>query len=143
MWRDMRPDAAVRTSVYAQKVDVAGMMSWKAGGVKVSSTSLNPRSRIISDGSGGAIIAYSFEKDGKILRVQKLDGNGRTAWQENGVSITEGGFSSQFIASDGQGGVIVAWGTGKGLLNSEKAYVQKVSAEGKPLWGEKGIRLNN
>ena len=63
-----------------------------------------------------------------------MDINGDALWAHNGVTITQDGFSSQFISPDGQGGVIVAWG-------SENACVQKVSADGDLLWGTDGIRV--
>jgi hypothetical protein len=38
--------------------------------------------------------------------------------------------------SDGQGGIIAAWG-----LSKSGAYVQRLNADGRLLWGEKGIKL--
>jgi len=105
----------------------------------VASTSLNPFPMIISDGTGGAIISYSLQ-DG--LYVQKVNSDGETAWPENGIPVIEDEYGGHFMAPDGQGGVIVARGVGKGIFSSEKAYVQRVSANGKVLWGEDGIRLN-
>lgn len=138
IWRDSRD----KTGVYAQKVDSSGIVSWQAGGIQVSSTSLNPRSQIVSGGFGEAAVAYSFQEDWKTLNAQKLDDDGQTAWPGNGVSVTEDGFAGYSISSDGQGGLILAWGVGKGTFSPEKAYVQRVSADGKLLWGDSGIRLN-
>jgi len=134
IWRDSRD----KTGVYAQKVDTDGTMSWQAGGIKVASTSLNPFPMIISDGAGGAIISYSLQGG---LYVQKVNINGETAWSENGIQVIEGEYQGYSIATDGQGGVIVGWGVGKGMFSSEKAYIQKVNADGRLLWGEKGIKL--
>jgi hypothetical protein len=133
-WRDSRED----TGIYAQRIDADGTMSWQAGGIKVASTSLNPFPMIINDGAGGAIISYSLQKG---LYVQKVDSDGETAWPENDVQVIEGEYQGYSIAPDGQGGVIVGRGVGKGIFSSEKAYVQSVSADGKVLWGEDGIRL--
>jgi hypothetical protein len=142
IWRDTRHDAEGETSIYAQRVDGQGDLLWQAGGVKVSSTSLNPHPCIVSDSSGGAIISYSFHEDGKELNIQRLDGDGQIAWPTDGVAITNSGFSSQFTTHDGQGGAIVAWGVGKSTFSPEKAYIQRVSTEGKLLWGEEGVRLD-
>jgi len=135
IWRDSRED----TGVYAQRVDADGTISWQAGGVKVASTSLNPHPMIVSDGACGAIVSYSLQEG---LYVQRLSGNGETVWPESGIQVIEGEYQGYSIAPDGQSGVIVGWGVGKGMSNSEKAYVQRVSVEGKLLWGEDGIRLN-
>jgi hypothetical protein len=128
--------------ICAQKVDEDGNLMWQAGGVKVASTSKNPFPQIIGTGQGDIVVSYSFEEDRENLHVQKLGSNGDTLWAENGISVLEGEFSGQFIAPDGQGGAIVAWGVNKGLFSSEKAYVQRVSADGQLMWGEDGIRLN-
>lgn len=143
IWRDTRRDAAGEASVYAQRIDENGNLLWQAGGVKVSSTSLNPHPQIISDNSGGAIISYSFQADGRILRLQKLDGDGNRQWQENGISITEKGFAGYSIAPDGIGGVIIGWGVSRSTFGSEKAYVQRVNADGELLWGTDETALNS
>ena len=136
IWRDSRATAANTASVYAQKIDVGGNLKWQAGGTKVSMTSLNPHPLIVSSDSGGAIIIYSFQEDGRILNAQKLDSNGHTLWPENGISIARDGFASDSVISDGQGGVIVTWGVG-----TNGAFVQRISVDGRLLWGEKGIKL--
>jgi len=134
-WRDSRDDIGI----YAQKVDADGTISWQAGGVKVASTSLNPHRMIVTDGAGGAIVSYSLEEG---LYVQRLNGGGQTLWLDNGIQVTDGEYQGYSIAPDGHGGLIVGWGIGKGLFSSEKAYVQRVSADGKLMWDEDGVRLN-
>ena len=136
IWRDSRAAAANSAGVYAQKVVAEGTLKWQAGGTKVSMTSLNPHPLVIGGDSGGAIIVYSFQQDWGTLNAQKLDSNGQKLWPENGISITKGGFAGNSVVSDAQGGLIVAWG-----VNSSGTYVQRVSAFGRSLWGEKGIKL--
>jgi hypothetical protein len=136
IWRDTRHDAQGEASIYAQKIDEDGNLLWQAGGIKVSATSLNPYPKIVSNSPGEAVISYSFNKDWKMLYGQKIDSNGQSIWQDNGVPITENGFSGYSIASDGQGGIIAGWGV------AGKASIQRVNADGKLLWGEDGIRLN-
>ncbi|MDD4986769.1 MAG: hypothetical protein PHQ43_13535 [Dehalococcoidales bacterium] len=135
IWRDAREG----TGVYAQRIKADGTISWQAGGVKVSSTPLNPFPMIVSDGAGGAIVSYVLEEG---LYVQRLNGNGERVWPENGIRVIDGEYQGCSIAPDGQGGVIVGWGVGKGMFSSEKAYTQRVSTDGKLLWGEDGLRLN-
>jgi hypothetical protein len=138
IWRDTRD----RASVYAQKVDAGGTISWQVGGINVASTSLNPHPRIVSGSLGEVLISYSFQEDGKMLHVQKLSNSGQTLWLENGVQVIDGEYQGYSISPDGQEGVVVGWGVGKGLFSSEKAYVQRISAEGKLMWSEEGVRLN-
>ncbi len=134
IWRDAREG-----TVYAQRIKADGTMSWQAGGIKVASTSLNPFPMIVSDEAGGAIVSYSLEEG---LCVQRLNESGETVWPENGIQVTGNEYQGYSIAPDGQGGLIVGWGVGKGLFGSEKAYIQRVSANGRLLWGDDGIRLN-
>ena len=81
----------------------------------------------VSDGAGNAIVSFG-------TRAQKIDAAGNMVWPANGVVFAAGGANS--IACDGYGGIVIAWG------ESRRSYVQRLSNEGKPLWGDKGIRLN-
>ena len=97
-----------------------------------------------SVGSGGAIIACSYkeaETGKKGLLAQRLDATGKAVWS-NGVVVTESDHITHVLSSDGQGGAIVAWGSGKFMFKSERSYVQRIDSEGKLVWGEEGIRLN-
>jgi hypothetical protein len=142
-WRDGRDrSSGVEASLYAQKVDKDGNLLWQGGGVKVSSTSLNPHHAIIYDSSGGAIISYSFPGDWKMLHAQKLDSDGKTLWGENGVLVIGDDYTGDSVSPDGLGGVVIGWGTSKGRVGSEEAYIQRVSADGTLLWGAGGIKLN-
>jgi hypothetical protein len=142
-WRDTRDrSSGSEASLYAQRVNKDGNFLWQAGGVKVSSTSLNPHHAIASDGSGGALITYSFPGDWKMLRMQKLGNNGNALWGENGVLVFDGKYSGYSVSPDGLGGVVIGWGVSKGRVGSEEAYIQRVSADGTLLWGAGGIKLN-
>jgi hypothetical protein len=126
---------------YAQKIGAGGKTEWQPGGVEVITSSLP--SNAISDGSGGVIVTFGHKESGSkksMLYVQKIDATGITVWPGTGTMVTEQG--THDIAYDGQGGAIIAWGSGKSMFSSEKSYVQRVSAEGELMWGDEGIRLN-
>jgi len=133
IWEDLRKGLM---SMYAQKIDADGSIKLQPGGEEVcyikTNSSFWPR-MAVSDGSGGAIVTYSN-------RAQRIDAGGRTMWRGDGIKFADG--DTHDLAYDGQGGAITAWGIGKSTFSLEKSYVQRVSAEGKLLWGEKGIRLN-
>ncbi len=136
-WADMRKGLI---SMYAQKVGADGSMNWQPGGAEISSSSPN---NVISDGSGGIIVTFGYkegESTGSRLCVQRIDAAGSSVWPGAGTPVTEHG--THDITCDGHGGAVIAWGSGKLMFSSEKSYVQKVNAEGKLLWGDKGIRLN-
>ncbi len=140
IWRDTRHDETGEASIYAQKLDRDGSQVWNAGGIRVSSTSLNPHPLIDTGRDGSVVVAYSFESDGRELHLQKLDANG-TAWAENGVIVTDSGFFRPCLVADGRGGAIIAWNTGGSPDKPGDTYIQRFDRDGSPLWGENGIDL--
>ena len=133
IWEDLRKGLM---SMYAQKIDAEGKIKWQAGGEEVcyikTNSSFWPR-MAVSDGSGGAIVTFG-------TRAQRIDADGRAMWPGDGVIFTTGG--THAIACDGYGGAIVAWGSGKSMLRSERSYIQRIDPDGNLLWGEDGIRLD-
>ncbi|GAH16664.1 unnamed protein product, partial [marine sediment metagenome] len=126
IWEDLRKGL---TSVYAQRIDALGDIRWQPGGEEVCYIEMNSSFwpyMAVSDGSGGVIVSFG-------TRAQKIDTAGNTIWPANGVRFAADGANS--IAYDGYGGIIVAWG------ESRRSYVQRLSDEGRPLWGNKGIKL--
>ena len=143
IWEDLRKGLM---SMYAQKIDAEGNIKWRPGGEEVcyikTNSSFWPRTAV-SDGSGGAIIAWGYkeaETNKKGLLIQRLDAVGRTMWPDDGILFTQRG--NYTLAGDGQGGAIIAWGNGKSTFRSESSCVQRVDSEGKLLWGKEGIRLD-
>ncbi|GAJ06894.1 unnamed protein product [marine sediment metagenome] len=82
---------------------------------------------------------------GEILRVQRLDAEGKLIWQDDGVPVATGvkeNCNYAAISQDGLGGALITWGTGRDVYTVEKSYLQRIDAEGNPLWGDEGIRLS-
>ena len=98
---------------------------------------------MISDGHGGAIVAWYDNRDGSAsdIYAQRLNAAGVAQWNSNGVALcTAGGWQgSPVIASDGAGGAIVAWEDQGG--GASKVYAQRVSGAGIPLWTANGVGL--
>jgi len=102
--------------VYAQRVDAEGYLRWPEGGLPVS---IAPGSQIepkmISDGSGGAIIVWQDTRnDEGDIYAQRVKRTGEIVWDEDGVPVCTApgvqGFSpltSQSITTDGRGGAII------------------------------------
>jgi len=145
IWEDLRKGLM---SMYAQKIDADGSIKLQPGGEEVcyikTNSSFWPR-MAVSDGSGGAIIAWGYkeaETNEEGLLVQRIDAAGRTAWPSNGVlACAARNRTTHAISDDGCGGVIVVWGT-KSPFRLKRSYVQRIDAEGNCLWGDEGIRLN-
>jgi hypothetical protein len=75
-WHDWR--GGTTTDVYAQRISSAGIMSWTADGIAVSTSADNQASaRIVSDGEGGAFVAWNDQRSGNYdIYAQRVGSNG-------------------------------------------------------------------
>ena len=109
-WHD---DLGGTSRIYAQRVDSAGVLLWTASGKNLSTATgeaLAPR--IVSDGSGGAIVAWHDARSGDYdIYVQRILADGTVQWTANGVALctVTGTQCYPEIVSDGAHGAIVAW----------------------------------
>jgi hypothetical protein len=108
---------------------------------------LSPNSQagpgIVSDGAGGAIIAwYDYRSlTSYDIYVQRLSAAGVPLWTANGVPLCTGSGEqlNLSITSDGAGGAIVAWEDSRS--GAGDIYAQRVNAAGSPLWTPNGVAL--
>jgi len=107
--------------------------------VRDLTSAINIYTRIVTDGSGGAIVVWEDLRKGMALYAQKVNAEGEVQWQENGVPVcTElPVVSPRFEAADSSaGGVVVAW-----IDGDRKLYAQMLNSSGQMLWGDKGILI--
>jgi hypothetical protein len=136
VWQDTR--GGVGPYAYAQRVSATGVVQWMANGVSVSG-GLGHVPQIVSDGTGGAIIAYSSGGSGVYAR--RVDGSGVVQWVAlplNAVVTFAGGPT---IVSDGAGGAIVAWFADRNQDSLDDIYAQRLSATGSRLWPTGGVAV--
>jgi hypothetical protein len=118
---------------------------WVDGGVALCSDTGNQRFPVIvSDGAGGAIVAWRDESSGNYdIYAQRVDATGTPMWVAGGLPICTAAGDQSFsqIVNDGAGGMIIAWHDGRGTDND--IYAQRVSATGTLLWTENGVVLCN
>jgi len=148
-WEDWRGDIsnAIR-SIHAQKISPEGNIQWGIGGVSLNDSSGGESPKIISDGNGGAIVAW-HQWDGVYpagdinIYAQKVNANGSVLWAHEGVEIctlTSDQRNVQLV-SDGNGGAIIAWEDRRGE-SFTNIYAQKVNAEGVIQWTPDGIPVS-
>lgn len=120
--------------IYIQRIDPAGSILWAAEGVLASTSTLHDAMpRVISDGVGGAIVAWGGSDR---VMAQRLDPDGTRLWTDEGVLLATGLYArTPYPISDGKGGAIIAWEVGYGNHN---IYAQRVRADGVTLWGSGG-----
>jgi hypothetical protein len=146
VWRDYRSGS--NWDVYAQRVNSAGTTLWADDGVTVCAYSGHQNNpQIISDGTGGAIVAWEDNRGGSYydIYVQRIDFKGTSLWAVDGVSLCVASYNQYHpsMISDGAGGYIVTWADGR-ISNSPSSfdiYAQRVDTDGVALWAPDGISL--
>ncbi len=100
------------------------------------------------DSTGGAVVVWNYSENGnKSLRAQRLDAEGNKLWGDNGIKVSSvspywGGYATPArILPDGNGGFFVTWAAGEHLKDKTSSYIQRISGDGKILWGVEGIGL--
>jgi hypothetical protein len=131
-------------TIRAQRVDSGGNVLWQAGGVQACAGSAGG-AQVVSDGSGGGIIAYERNipcDDGRIggycdmdIHAQRIDAEGNVLWGPDGVAICAGPSvpNTPRIVTDGAGGAIISFD----FLGDYAAFrAGRIDADGHVLWEE-------
>ncbi len=143
-WNDRRSGF---WDVYAQRISGAGTVQWNADGVVLHTTVSNTVSSdpvIVSDGAGGAIVAWWDSRSGNgDVYAQRLAAGGALQWTVNGLALCTavGDQWDPAIVSDGAGGAIVTWNDDRSGSNLD-IYAQRISAGGTPQWTVDGVALS-
>jgi hypothetical protein len=139
-WSDWR---GMNRVVYAQRVNPLGEVEWAANGVRLcTAPGEQIVSSIISDGEGGAIVAwYDWRSASRDIYAQKVNSSGEVAWDTMGVALctATGDQYSTMIVSDGAGGAIVTWYDYRSGNND--IYARRVNASGIVQWTTNGVAL--
>jgi hypothetical protein len=138
-------DARLSTSpqdIYAQRMASNGTVQWATNGVRVNGSlsrtfALVPTPAIVSDGLGGAIVAWS---GGSTVRLQRIDASGGARWDTTGVSVTSSGLAKEpRLAADGAGGAVVLWEDG---ISAPQLRAQRLEpTNGTTQWATGGVAL--
>lgn len=161
VWVDYRDINA--GDIYIQRFNSSGTALWGTNGKAVTSTNVTEEydAYIVSDGAGGAIVAWSWDNTTSNIQAsaQRFDGNGNALWTPGGVQlITNSGF--RYLASmvsDGAGGAIAVMvdyrkdpaGTNYNLFDpvtsalDSDIYAQRIAGNGSLLWGTGGAVVCN
>jgi hypothetical protein len=139
-WEDYRGG---NYDIYAQRVDADGIVHWTANGVAVclaANTQSLPKS--VSDGSGGAVIAWQDYRSGTSdIYAQRVNGNGEALWTTDGVPLCAAGNNQVYpvISSDGSGGAIIAWQDYRS--GNTDIYAGRVDGSGTVVWTPDGVAV--
>jgi hypothetical protein len=136
VWQDGRGGS---NKIYAQRIDSSGILRWATNGIVISTADNSLIPKITSDGVGGAIIAWFDRRIGwpySSIAIQRVNGNGDTLWQENGVILADSVNSWAYpeITGYGSNGSIVTW-----IGYNGEIYAQKIDTAGIVQWPDTGV----
>ncbi len=104
----------------------------------------------VSDGSGGAIIAWEDNRDttGDDIYAQRINAHGEVLWTMNGVAICRATGQQEYpvIVGDGAGGAIITWMDGRDddlEIGDWDIYAQRINSDGTVLWDSNGVVVCN
>jgi len=143
-WGDHRNS---NLAVYAQRIDSGGVIRWPVDGLSIcSDTVVSTDARIVSDGCGGAIIVWVDFRNGfpnYDIYAQRINSNGEFLWNPGGVPVCSAPEYQMRpkIASDGDGGAIIAWIDHRGLYLD--IYAQRINANGEVQWTDNGVLVSS
>jgi hypothetical protein len=138
-WYDGR--TSTQYDIYAQRVRADGNVAWSTDGVAVCTASgIQQDIRIVPDGKGGAIMAWSDYRSGGDIYAQKIRPNGTVAWAADGVAVctATGIQQGPSIAFDNHYGAIITWSDQRGFYD---IYVQRIDSVGASKWTANGVAL--
>ncbi len=143
-WHDNR-NGAFNLDIYAQRINSTGEILWTANGIAINSfIEDQDGATIISDGSGGAIIAWRDARNGAFNRdiyIQRINSSGAVQWTADGVAVCTQG-NNQFnpkITSDGSSGAIITWYDARN--GNDDIYAQSVNSSGVVQWTTDGVAV--
>lgn len=134
-WHDRRDFS---NGVFAQRISSNGTAMWTANGVTVCSIAEHQQNpAIVSDGSGGAIIAWEDRRNGEYdIYGQRLNASGVAQWTADGVGlvVTSQDQTSPQLVEDGAGGAVIAFLDRRNTIDFD-IFAQRVDASGAAQWG--------
>jgi hypothetical protein len=143
-WQDKRNG---KSEIYAQRMNTLGNAIWTTNGIPICTqdSSFNPV--IITDDSGGAIIAWESYRGSTTTDIfaQRVNSFGETQWILNGVNICIVNFEQDTISmvSDGLGGAILTWQDYRSNNGFADIYAQRINSNGVVLWTANGVSVCN
>lgn len=136
--------------LYAQRLNADGEIQWPSGspsgdGVVVSAVSgIQTHSRIVEDGTGGAILVWTDGRNNSTtsydIYAQRISGSGTTLWGAGDapVCVADGAQDNPAIAPDGLGGAFVAWDH-NAPGGDVHVWAQYLNDTGATMWPGDGI----
>lgn len=134
------PTTYYRYYLRANRLDADGTLVWPQPAALGQIALMGPVvGGAVATGDGGFIVASSalMEPDYNV-EAARVDLSGSVSWSSS-VIFTVGAQLDPGLASDGQGGVIVAWQDARS--SPYDVYAQRLNGSGTPLWPADGVPI--
>jgi hypothetical protein len=140
-WEDQRANGQSRQ--YAQRIDSLGAPCWTVDGIALADTATQQDwACTVSDGEGGAIVAWHDNRDAYDIYAQRVDGDGNRMWDPAGLVIHDQPWYQMFPRMiPVPGGAIVLWEDARD--NNGDLYAAKLTNAGDTPWGGDGMVVCN
>ncbi|MDH4036976.1 MAG: T9SS type A sorting domain-containing protein [Candidatus Krumholzibacteria bacterium] len=142
VWTDTRD--GIFHDIYIQRVNAYGVMLWTTGGLAVcTAAGSQVRAGLVSDGAGGAIVAWEDARSGAgDIYAQRVNASGVVQWTPDGVPVCTAADTQSFpsIASDGSGGAVIAWVDYRNAVDYN-LYAQRINGAGVAQWTAGGTPI--
>ena len=133
--------------IFAQRMNSDGNALWTTNGIAICTQDSNYCPVIVSDGSGGAIIAWQSYRGSTTADIyaQRVNSSGAVQWTTNGLPVCVVVFEQDTISmiSDGSGGAILTWQDYRSNNGFADIYAQRMSSSGTMLWTANGVIICN
>ena len=142
-WQDARGGSTAVADIYAQRLNSGGGAAWTSDGVPVCvAADQQSVPVIVTDGAGGAIIAWSDRRSGtnRDIYARRVNSAGTLQWTAdgNGVCTAASEQDMPAITTDGAGGAILTWTDARDGFTD--IYVQRLNGAGTAQWTADGIK---
>jgi hypothetical protein len=143
-WQDNRNG---KYEIYAQRMNGDGNAVWTINGLAICVQDSNFKPMIVSDGSGGAIIAWQSYRGSSTADIyaQRVNSSGNIMWSIDGLPVCVVVFEQDTIAmvSDGLGGAILTWQDYRSNNGFADIYAQRINPSGTMIWTANGVNICN
>ena len=125
-WNDLRNFGG--SEIYAQRINGNGITQWTGNGFYVSEGD-SKSAALISDGKGGAIVAYeSYNNSTSDIYATHIDNSPKIVWTSV-ISNADWSQKIPILVSDNSGGAILTWEDYRTNVNID-IYAQHLKADG-------------
>jgi hypothetical protein len=167
-WHDLRnyllypeDNTINRNDIYAVRLNGAGQHLWNSTGVpvvsgframpgRVSPSGAPVRLNMVSDGQGGAIMAWHDLRNRETtvhgkwdIYAQRLNPSGEPVWAADGIPViaADGKQDAPTLIPDGDGGALFAWHDDRS--GNFDIFIQHLKADGTFRWGSQGVWVHS